>query len=283
MNTTIAQPAFDIESIKARQKGTWESGDFGQVAKFLVPDAEQFMARIDLRPGSTVLDAACGTGNLAVLAARRGCISSGLDIASNLIAQARERARQESLAIEYTEGDAEAMPYPDASFDVVVSMWGVMFAPRPERVVSELRRVTKPGGLIALANWTPEGFIGKMFAVFSRHLPPPAGFPSPLLWGSEGVVNARFHGAGEELRLTRRTARLCFPFDPAGTVDFFRRYYGPTHRAFESLKAAGQAALRSDLVELQTRHNVSMRPDETDTPSEYLEVHVRRAAASQLH
>jgi SAM-dependent methyltransferase len=279
MNTLLQQPTFDLELVKARQKTTWESGDFGQVAKFIAADADQFMARIDLRPGAKVLDAACGTGNLAVLAARRGCVTSGLDIASNLVAQARERARQESLAIEFTEGDAEALPYPDASFDAAVSMYGVMFAPRPERIVSELRRVVRPGGLIALANWAPDGFIGKMFAVFGRHLPPPAGFPSPLLWGDEGVVRARFHGAGEELRLTRRTARMCFPFDPAGTVDFFRRYYGPTHRAFESLPAAGQAALMNDLVSLHMQHNISTNPNETETPSDYLEIHARRVAA----
>src|SRR5262245_49782058 len=234
MNTMNQSSTPDIETIKARQKATWETGDFGQVAKFIAPIAEQFMARIELRPGTKVLDAACGTGNLAVIAARRGCFTSGLDIASNLLAQARERARQESLEIEFTEGDAEAMPYPDASFDVVLSMYGVMFAPRPERVVSELRRVTKPGGLVVLANWTPGGFVGKMFAVFARHLPPPTGFPSPLLWGNEAVVRARFCGVGEELRLTKRTARFRFPFKPAGTVDFFRRYYGPSHRAFDA-------------------------------------------------
>jgi ubiquinone/menaquinone biosynthesis C-methylase UbiE len=276
MNTTVTQPTLDIQNIKARQKATWESGDFGQVAKLIEPIAEQFMARIELRPGMKVLDAACGTGNLAVIAARRGCATSGLDIAANLVAQARERARKESLDIEYTEGDAEAMPYPDASFDAVVSMYGVMFAPRPERVVNELQRVVKPGGLIALANWTPDGFIGKMFAVFARHLPPPAGLPSPLLWGDERVVRSRFNGAITELRTSRQIARMRFPFDPAGTVEFFRRYYGPTLRAFGALDAASQAALMRDLVELQTRHNVSNQPDATDTPSEYLEVHARR-------
>ena len=257
-------------------KATWESGDFGQVAKFIMEDAEQFMGPIDLQPGMNVLDAACGTGNLAILAARRGCATSGLDIAANLIAQARERARKDSLKIEFTEGDAEAMPYPDASFDVVVSMFGVMFAPRPERVVSELARVVKPGGLIAMANWAPDGFIGKTFAVFGRHLPPRAEIPSPLLWGDEAVVRGRLTGMFERVRFKRRRARLCYPFNPAGTVDFLRRYYGPTHRAFEALKADGQAALARDLVELQTRHNVSTRPNETETPSEYLEIHAHR-------
>jgi SAM-dependent methyltransferase len=276
MSTQTAPPAPDIQSIKARLKATWESGDFGQVATFLIPIAEQFMARTELRPGMKVLDAACGTGNLAIIAARRGCITSGLDIAANLVAQARERARRESLDIEFTEGDVEAMPYPDASFDAVVSMYGVMFAPRPDRVVHELQRIVKPGGLIALANWTPTGFIGKMFGVVARHLPPSAGLPSPLLWGDEAAVRARFNGAVQELLLARRTARMCFPFAPADTVDFFRRYYGPTLRTFGALEPAAQAALRRDLVDLQSRHNVSNQPGETDTPSEYLEIHARR-------
>ncbi len=281
MNTLVAPPAVDIQTIKSRQKATWESGDFGHVARCIMPVAEQFMSRIELGPGDRVLDAACGTGNLAVIAARRGCITSGLDIASNLVAQARERARQEALDIEFMEGDAEAMPYPDASFDVVVSMYGVMFAPRPERVVNELQRVVKPGGLIALANWTPAGFIGKMFAVFARHLPPPAGVPSPLLWGDEAAVRSRFNGEIEDLRCARQIARMRFPFDPAGTVDFFRRYYGPTLRAFAALGSDAQAALRRELVDLQARHNVATEPGETDTPAEYLEIHARRRTSDR--
>jgi SAM-dependent methyltransferase len=281
MKTTNTHPdnmnSSEMQTIKARQKATWEAGDFGQVAKFTMPSAEEFMARIELRPGMRVLDAACGTGNLAVLAARRGCKVSGLDIATNLIAQARERAQQEALAIEFNEGDAEAMPYADASFDVVVSMYGVMFAPRPERVASELCRVTKPGGLIALANWMPSGFVGKMFGVFARHVPPPAGIPSPLLWGDEAVVRERFNGAVKDLRLTPRIARFRFPFDPAETVEFFRRFYGPTQRAFEALDPARQARFRNELVELQARHNDSPRPNETETPSEYLEIHALRS------
>ena len=277
-NPPAGVPQPDIQAIKARQKATWESGDFGQVARYTMPSAVEFMARLDLRPGLRVLDAACGTGNLAVLAARRGCRVSGLDIAVNLIAQARERAQHDSLAIDFDEGDVEAMPYEDGAFDLVVSMYGVMFAPRPDWVVKELCRVTKPGGLIALANWTPTGFIGKMFGVFARHLPP-TGLPSPLLWGDAPTVRARFDGQIKALRLTSRMARMRFPFDPAGTVEFFRSYYGPTQRAFAALDPAAQASLRADLVELETRHNVSPNPDETDTPSEYLEIHARRALA----
>jgi SAM-dependent methyltransferase len=278
---TNVKPATDLAAIKARHKLTWESGDFGQIAKSIMPEAEHFVSRLGLRPGTKVLDVACGTGNAATFAARQGCMTSGLDLASNLVAQARERAQAESRKIDFIEGDAEALPYGDASFDVAISMYGVMFAPRPERIVSELRRVVKPGGVIALANWTPDGFIGKVFTVFSRHLPPPpAGFPSPLLWGDEQIVRARFQGQGDEVRINRRTARMFYPFDAAGTVDFFRRYYGPTNRAFASLNAAAQLAFFTDLVELQREFNTSTTLNETEVLSDYLEVHVRRSAAN---
>jgi ubiquinone/menaquinone biosynthesis C-methylase UbiE len=275
---TGSPSSVDFGAIKLRQKATWESGDFGQVAKVIRDAAEEFIGRLELRPGSRVLDVACGTGNLAVIAARRGCETFGLDIASNLIGQARERAKAEGLSIEYSEGDAEALPYADSSFDTVVSMYGVMFAPRPDWIVKELCRVTRPGGLIALANWTPEGFIGKMFKVFARHVPPPAGLSSPLLWGDEAVVRSRFNGAVESLRFERCIARMKVPFDPGGTVDFFRRYYGPTLRAFESLDAEKQVRLYQDLVELQTQHNVSTRRGETETAAEYLIIQARRRA-----
>lgn len=258
--------------LKARQKATWESGDFGQVAKTIVPVAEEFMARLPLRPGLRVLDVACGSGNLAMVAARRGCATHGADIAVNLLGQARERAAAESLAIEFKEGDAEALPYPDGAFDAVVTMFGAMFAPRPEVVAAELRRVTRPGGFIAMANWTPEGFIGKMFEVFKRHLPPPPpGLPSVMLWGHEPSVRQRLVGFAE-VRTERRIAVMRYPYSPAGTVDFFRRYYGPTGKAFDSLAPAAQAALHRDLVELQAAHNVAKTPDTTEAHAEYLEV-----------
>lgn len=272
-----SEPAhLDVQTLKARQKATWESGNFGEVAKFNETAAKDFMGRIELRWGARVLDVACGTGNLALIAARRGCQVHGLDLAANLIAQARERARLDALNIEFTEGDAEAMPYGDASFDAVVSMFGVEFVTQPERVVSELCRVTKRGGLIALASWTADGFIGQMFKVFARHLPP-AALPAPQLWGNEELVHLRFAEITGDIRLTRRMARLCYPFDPAGTVQFFRRYHGPTQRAFEALPSPRQLALARDLIELQTRHNVATRPDRTETAAEYLEVHVRCA------
>jgi SAM-dependent methyltransferase len=276
--TTAQNPALlDIRAIKARQKATWEAGDFGQVARYIEPAAEEFMARQNLSPDSKVLDVACGTGNLAVIAARAGCAVFGVDIASNLIAQARVRAREAGLPINYLEGDAEALPNPAASFDLVVSMFGIMFAPRPEWVVAELERVTKPGGFIALANWTPGGFIGKMFEVFGRHVTAPKGVPSPLLWGDEDTVRDRLRGGFDEMRFTPRIAAMRLPFDPAGTVEFFRKYYGPTQRAFESLAPEAQAALRADLEQLQSKHNASAEPGTTDTRAEYLEIRARRA------
>jgi SAM-dependent methyltransferase len=261
----------ELEAVKARQKATWEAGDFGQVAKYNEPSAEEFMSRLPLRSGAQMLDVACGTGNLAFIAARKGCFAHGIDIAANLIAQAKRRAEAAALTIDYREGDAEALPFPDAMFDLVVSMYGVMFAPRPQVTADELLRVTKPGGMIALANWTPEGFIGKMFDVFKQFLPPTAGVPSPLLWGCEDEVEARLT-AKAAIHCTRRMARLSYPFDAKGTVEFFRTYYGPTQRAFASLDEDKQAGLRKRLEQLQAEYNVSDDPNQTTTLAEYLEV-----------
>jgi SAM-dependent methyltransferase len=263
----------NLEAIKARQKATWESGDFGQIARTIENVAEEFMARQPLHRGSQVLDVACGTGNLAVIAARQGCVASGIDIAANLIDQARIRAALSGLRIHLQEADAEALPFGDDRFDLTVSMFGVMFAPRPDVATSELRRVTKPGGQIALANWTPEGLIGKMFKVFKAHLPPPpAGVPSPMDWGDEAAVHARLRHGFSDVRLTRRIALMRYPFPPAETVGFFRQYYGPTHRAFASLDVSAQAALWQDLVELQTINNIASTQGDTEVAAEYLEV-----------
>ncbi len=262
----------NLEAVKARQKATWESGDFGQIARTIESVAEEFMARQPLNPGSRVLDVACGTGNLAALAARRGCVVSGIDIAGNLIDQARTRAAADGLSIDFRQADAEALPFVDGQFDLVVSMFGVMFAPRPHLAAAELLRVTRPGGQIALANWTPEGFIGKMFQVFKAHLPPPPiGVPSPMGWGDEATVRSRLRHGFADVRLNRRIALMRYPFPPAETVEFFRQYYGPTQWAFASLGASAQVVLRRDLVELQTVYNTATTPGTTEVPAEYLE------------
>jgi SAM-dependent methyltransferase len=269
----------NLAALKAGQKATWESGDFGQIARTIEHVAGEFMERQALQPGARVLDLACGTGNLALIAARRGCVVSGVDIASNLIAQARDRASDAGLRIEFEEGDVEALPFAERRFDACVSMFGVMFAPRPRLVVSEMFRVTRPGGIVALANWTPEGFIGRMFKVFGAHLPPPpAGVPSPMLWGDEATVHLRLHDGFNNVQCTRRIAIMRFPFPPADTVEFFRRYYGPTQRAFASLDAPAQNALRRDLVELQTKHNLATTSDTTEVAAEYLEIVATREA-----
>jgi ubiquinone/menaquinone biosynthesis C-methylase UbiE len=193
----------NLEAVKANQKATWEAGDFGQIARTIENVAEEFMARQPLQPGARVLDVACGTGNLAVIAARRGCVVSGIDIASNLIRQAGARAAAEGLRIDFEEGDAEALPFAAAQFDLVVSMFGVIFAPRPDAATAELSRVIKPGGRVALANWTAEGFIGESFNIFKAHLPTASdGDPSPLLWGDKATVRARLlNETGSESRL----------------------------------------------------------------------------------
>ncbi len=267
-----AAPQPDLRAVKARQQATWESGDFGQVARYIMQAAEEFITRLPLQPGMRVLDVACGSGNLAMVTAQRGCVTSGVDFAANLLAQARDRAAAARLHIEFREGDAEALPYPNSSFDAVVTMFGAMFAPRPELVATELLRVTKPGGFVAMANWTPEGFIGKMFNVFQKHLPPPPpGIPSTMLWGHEATVRERL-AAFTQVTLERRIAVMRYPFPPAETVDFFRRYYGPTGRAFDALGPDAQSALRRDLIELQSTHNSAGTPDATEARAEYLEV-----------
>ncbi len=262
----------EMQAIKARQKATWESGDFGQIARTIVPVAEEFVGQLPLQPGMRVLDVACGSGNLAVLTARLGCPTRGVDIASNLLVQARSRAEAEGLEIEFVEGDAEALPYADGEFDAVVTMFGAMFAPRPALVASELYRVVRPGGFVAMANWTPEGLIGTMFEVFKRHLPPPpAGVPSTMLWGHEPTVRDRM-SAFSQVRLERRIAAMRYPFPPAETVEFFRRHYGPTLRAFEALGEGAREALRRDLVDLQSTHTSDPTPNTTEALAEYLEV-----------
>lgn len=262
---------LELDALKNRLKAMWMAGDFGQVAKYIETGAEEFIARQALTPGVRLLDVACGSGNLALPAARAGAIVTGVDIAPNLVEQARARAAAENLAIQFDEGDAEQLPYGDASFDVVVSMFGVMFAPRPEIAVAELVRVCRPGGRIALANWTPTGFIGQMFKLGSKHIPPPSNMPPPVKWGEEETVRERLREGIADLQLTRRLCHFSYDFPPADVVEFFRTYFGPTQRAFAALDAEGQAALRADLEELWTTHNQAT-DNTTQVDGEYLEV-----------
>jgi SAM-dependent methyltransferase len=261
----------EMESLKTRLKSMWMAGDFNEIARVIQASGDDFAARLELKPGDRVLDVACGSGNVAIPAARTGATVTGVDIATNLLEQARERAASEGLKIQFDEGDAEKLPYDDAAFDVVVTMYGAMFAPRPELVSSELVRVCKPGGRIAMANWTPDGFIGQMFKVTGKHVPPPPNMPSPIKWGDEETLRERLREGIADLKITSRMCKFNFPFPPADVVEFFRTYYGPTQRAFGALDETGQAALRKDLERLWSDNNKAT-DGTTNVESEYVEV-----------
>ncbi len=266
----------ELAALKTRLRATWIAGDFGQIAKYYTDGAEAFVKGLNLEPGTKFLDVACGTGNLALPAARAGAVVTGVDIAPNLVEQARESARRAGVNAQFDEGDVEALSYNDATFDVVATMFGAMFAPRPELVAAELKRVTRPGGLIAMANWTPTGFIGRMFKTMTSHVAPPAGMPSPVLWGVEETVRERFGEGISKLETKTQNIRWVFPFSPAEVVEHFRMYYGPTQKAFGLLDENGQLALREDLEKLWTENNQAT-DGTTIVDAEYLEVRAVRA------
>jgi SAM-dependent methyltransferase len=259
--------------MKSAMKSTWMAGDFGEIAKYAAKEGENFVARLNLKSGQRVLDVACGTGNTAIPEARTGAEVIGVDIATNLLEQARQRAAEEKLSAKFQEGDAEDLPFGDGEFDVVVSMFGAMFAPRTELVVKELLRVCKPGGLIAMANWTPEGFVGKTFRATANLAPPPPGVPAPVLWGDEKVVRERFSTGVAKLTMERHNVNFKYPFPPEKVVALFREYFGPTKMTYSRLDASGQAQLTSTLESLWKEHNQST-DDGTSIEAEYLEVRV---------
>lgn len=261
----------EMEALKSRLKATWMSGDYGHFATYLEPGALKFLARVAAAPGTRLLDVACGAGQLAIPAACAGVRATGVDIAANLVEQARNRASAEGLDARFDEGDAEMLPYASAAFDVVVSLFGAMFAPRPERVAAELLRVCAPGGRIIMGNWTPEGHVGQMFKIIGKHVPPSPLMASPVKWGDEKTVRERFRDGAASIVATRRLYPMQYPFAPAQVVEFFREYYGPTNRAFAALDEAGQTALRCDLEQLWASNNIA-RDGTTLVESEYLDV-----------
>ncbi len=271
MNVLTAEITPEMEALKTRLKATWMSGDYGHFAKYLEPGALEFLSRIPLEPGMRILDVACGAGQISIPAARAGAKVTGIDIAPNLIEQARARAQAENLDARFDEGDAEMLPYQDSSFDIVISLIGAMFAPRPELVAAELKRVCRPGGKIIMGNWTPSGFVGQMFKVHGKHVPPPAIMPAPVKWGEEETVRERFKDGISHLKLSRRLYPFRYPFPPSQVIEFFRTYYGPSHKAFAALDPEKQTALRRDLETLWAEHN-SATEGTTSLESEYLEV-----------
>jgi SAM-dependent methyltransferase len=261
----------EMGTLKSKLKTTWNTGDYGIVARHLESSALEFLARIPIEPGTRVLDVACGSGQAALPAARAGADVTGIDISPKSIEEARARARAEGLGIQFDEGDVEMLPYKDASFDLVISLIGAMFAPRPERVAAELLRVCRPGGRIVMANWTAEGFIGLFLKTVGKHVPPPSLMPSPLKWGDEAVVRERLSHGVADLLLTKRTYPFRYPFPPSKVVEHYREYYGPTNRAFAALDANGQKALRDDLEQLWSAHNLA-KDGTTYVEAEILEV-----------
>jgi SAM-dependent methyltransferase len=278
MSTTPPIQQIPIEKIEDSLRSTWMAGDFGVVARNLSAGAEAFIAQLDISPGAHVLDIACGTGNTAIPLARNGCIVTGVDIAPNLLVQARERALAEGLIIAFDEGDAEKLPYPDASFDAIVTMFGAMFAPRPEVVASEMARVLKPGGLLAMANWNPSSFTGKMFKVGSTHVPPPPGIAPPSLWGDDATVRQRLAQGFTNIQTEIAPVDFDLPVNPAGAVAFFREYFGPTKVAFSRLDEPAQAAFATDLEALWSSVNVASDPSHhTLVHNQYLQITATRA------
>jgi ubiquinone/menaquinone biosynthesis C-methylase UbiE len=265
----------DLEAIKTRQQATWSSGDFAVIGTTIQIVAEDLCEAVDLHAGERVLDVATGSGNTAIAAARRFTEVVGVDYVPALLERARERARAERVTAEFREGDAERLPVPDASFDVVLSSFGVMFAPDQPRAARELLRACRSGGRIGLANWTPEGVLGDSFRCIAKHVPPPAGLASAMSWGSESHLRSLFGSAAAELRCERR--EFVFRYRSfEHWLDVFRTYYGPVHKAFAALDAQGREALAQDLRGVLQRYNRS--GDATLVyPGEYLEVVVTRA------
>jgi SAM-dependent methyltransferase len=267
---TVPPPALDTAAVKVKQQAAWSSGDYAVVGTTLQLVGESLCEEVDLRAGERVLDVATGNGNAALAAARRYAEVTGVDYVPVLLARGRERAAADRLPVQFREGDAEALPFADGTFDVVLSTFGVMFAPDQERAAREMLRVTRSGGRIALANWTPDGFIGTQFRTIGKHVPPAPGLKSPALWGSQARLDELFGAGAASIRAHRRTFTFRY-LSARHWLQVFRGYYGPVHKAFLALDPAGQEALTADLLDLLAKNNRS--GDGTlVAPSEYLEV-----------
>jgi len=265
---------LNSDEMQASMRAPWVAGDFGAIAREIgAPEADAFVARMGLEPGARVLDIACGTGNVTIPLARRGAMVTGLDMTPHLLDEARARAAREGLRIRFDEGLAETLPYPDGSFDVVVSMFGIMFSPLPATVASEMARVLRPGGRLALASWTPSGFTGKMAALSGRYLPPPPqGTISPLLWGEEATVRDRLKPGFDAVETSVVAVRWELQRSAAGSAAFFAKNAGPVQLTLDRLDAPKQAALLHDLEQLWIDNNLAANGENrTLISNEYLE------------
>ena len=267
-------PAIDLVAVKTRQQAAWSTGNYAVVGTTLQIVGENLCEALDLRAGSRVLDVAAGNGNATLAAARRWCDVTSTDYVSSLLESGRARAQAEGHTIQFQEADAENLPFPDASFDVVMSTFGVMFTPNQEQAASELARVCKPGGKIGLANWTPESFIGQLFKTIGKYIPPAPGVKSPGLWGTKARLEELFGKTAREIRTTSREFAFRYR-SPIHWIEVFRTYYGPMNKTFGALDAEKQAAFTQELLALMESRNRS--GDHTLVlPSEYLEVVIER-------
>jgi len=264
----------DLAALKTRQQAAWSSGDYAVIGTTLQIVGESLAEACDLRCDERVLDVAAGNGNATLAAARRGARVTSTDYVAALLDRGAERAAAERLQVSFQVADAEALPFDDASFDAVLSTFGVMFAPDQAQAASEMARVCRPGGRIGLANWTPAGFIGQLFKTLGRHLPPPAGVQPPSRWGVEAELHTLFGDGAQAIEVTPRTFNFRYR-SAAHFVEVFRTWYGPVHKAFGALAPQAAAALEHDLLELLERSNVA-GPASLVVPSEYVEVVVRR-------
>ena len=263
-------PHTDFSAVKQRQQAAWSAGDYAVIGTTLQIVGETLCEALDLRPGQQVLDVAAGNGNATLAAARRGCEVVSTDYVGALLERGRARASAEGLAVKFEEADAENLGYPNASFDVVLSTFGVMFTPNQPRAASELARVCKPGGKIGLANWTPASFIGELFKTIGRYIPPPAGVKSPSLWGTEERLRELFGEHIGDMQIERKNFMFRYR-SPQHWLDTMRTYYGPVHKAFAAVDADKQVLLAAELVALAARFNRAGAASMV-VPSEYLEV-----------
>lgn len=275
MNTVTDKPADpDFSAIKQRQQATWASGDYAAIGTTLQVVGETLAEAADIRAGQAVLDVAAGNGNATLAAARRHAQVTSTDYVQALLDKGRARAMAENLPAQFQLADAEALPFGDATFDVVLSTFGVMFTPDHRRAASEMLRVLRPGGRIALANWTPGGFIGRLFKVIGAHVAPPAGVQTPALWGTEPHIVELFGTKAAQICCERRHFNFRYR-SAAHFVEVFRDWYGPTHKAFGALDANGAQSLARDITALLDACNVA-GPDSLVVPSEYLEIVVTK-------
>ncbi|MED5622365.1 class I SAM-dependent methyltransferase [Ideonella sp. BN130291] len=267
-------PTTDLAALKARQQTAWASGDYAVIGTTLQIVGEQLAEACDLRCDERVLDVAAGNGNATLAAARRGCQVTSTDYVPALLERAAERARADRLDVKFQTADVEALPFEDASFDVVLSTFGVMFAPDHAKAAANMARVCRPGGRIGLANWTPEGFIGRLFKVLGRHVPPPPGVQPPSLWGVQSHLETLFGDQASAIAAVPRTFNFRYR-SAAHFIEVFRLWYGPIHKAFAALPPDKAADLDRDLTELLESLNRA-GPNSLVVPSEYLEVVITR-------